>query len=202
MVCWRHGTVLSLIRQLRSGIRKLAPFRARAVLAGLAAAAVAAFAVSTALLLIWPSQGMPSRVDAIVMLDGPGERLSTALHLSRAHRSSILLISLGTPYSTPDNACPAKIPGVTIICFNPRPATTQGESEFVGRLARRYHWRSIGLVTMTPQITPARIWLSRCIGPGTTIYAVAAPLPASAWPGALLHEWGAIIRAEVFRTTC
>jgi len=33
---------------------------------------------ATALLFIWPDQGMPSRVDAIVMLDGPGRALGVA----------------------------------------------------------------------------------------------------------------------------
>jgi hypothetical protein len=171
---------------------------------GLAAAAlVAAFATATALLFIWPGQGAPTRVDAIVMLDGPGDRLATAFALARQHRAPLLLISLGTPYSNPGNTCTAAdVPGVRTVCFNPKPATTRGEAEYVGKLARRFHWRSIILVTITPQITPGRIWLGRCMGAGTTVYAVAAPLPASSWPDALVHDWGAVINAEFVQRSC
>jgi hypothetical protein len=35
-----------------------------------------------------------------------------------------------------------------------------------------------------------------------TVYAVAAALPASAWPGALLHEWGPFINAELMQRSC
>lgn len=172
-------------------------------MAGLVAAAlVVVFFVVTALLLIWPSQGAPRRVDAIVVLDGPGDRLGTAFWLARQHAAPLLLISLGTPFSIPGNLCPASVPGIRVVCFNPRPGTTRGEAEYVGRLARRYHWRSIMLVTMAPQVTPGRIWLSRCTGPGTTVYAIAAPLAASSWPAALLHEWGALINEELVQRSC
>ena len=53
--------------------------------------------VATARLFIWPDQGMPPRVDAIVMLDSPGDALGSALRLAREHRAPYLVISLGTP---------------------------------------------------------------------------------------------------------
>jgi hypothetical protein len=42
----------------------------RALVAALTLAVV--FIVVTARLLVWPAEGMPARVDAIVMLAGPG----------------------------------------------------------------------------------------------------------------------------------
>ena len=78
--------------------------------------------------------------------------------------------------------------------------TTRGEAEFVGKLAARYHWRSIVLVTIAPQITPGRIWLERCLT--AKIYAVAAPLHAASWPVALMHEWGSVINALLFERSC
>jgi uncharacterized SAM-binding protein YcdF (DUF218 family) len=187
----------------RDAVSKTRRRRRRFAVAGLLAAAlVAAFLIATALLLVWPSQDTPARVNVIVMLDGPGNRQGTAFRLAREDRAPLLLISLGTPYSNPNNACPRGFGGVRVVCFNPRPATTRGEAEYVGRLARRYHWRSIVLVTMAPQIMPGRIWLSRCSGPGTTVYAVAAPLAASSWPSALWHEWGALINEELIERSC
>ncbi len=46
---------------------------------------LAAFGVATVRWFVIPQQGMPSRVDAIVMLNGPGDRLDSALNLAWAH---------------------------------------------------------------------------------------------------------------------
>jgi hypothetical protein len=163
---------------------------------------LAGFAVATARLLVWPQQGMPARVDAIVMLNGPGNRLGTALELGWERRAPYLVISRGSPAWADGGNCAPPLSGVKVICFDPSPSTTQGEAEFIGRLASRYHWKTIVMVTITPQITPGRIWLSRCLPAGTSVYAVAAPLRAFAWPPLVLYEWGSIINAEVFSRSC
>jgi hypothetical protein len=95
----------------------------RRALIALAVVVIAACAV-TARLFIWPAQGMPGRVSAIVMLDSPGDALSVAVRLAAQHRAPFLMISRGTPAS--QGPCPRPIPRVRLICFNPRPATTQG----------------------------------------------------------------------------
>jgi uncharacterized SAM-binding protein YcdF (DUF218 family) len=172
--------------------------RTRRLLLALLAVIAVAFVAVTLALFAWPAQGLPPRVDAIVMLNGPGHRLRTAEDLGWAHRAPMLVVSSNAGY--PGSSCAARIPRVTVICFSPSPATTRGEAEYVGRLARRYHWRSVVLVTITPQITPGRIWLRRCLT--GTVYAVASPLPDWQWPGAMLHEWGALIRATLFERTC
>jgi len=157
------------------------------------------FGASTARLFVWPQQGMPSRVDAIVMLNGPGDRLDTALGLARAHRAPTLVISLGSPWWY-TKACAAKIPKVTVICFIPDPRTTRGEAEFAGRLARRYHWHSIVVVTSTPQGTRARLRVGRCVS--GKIYLIGGPLPPSQWPHEIAYEWGATIKALVLQRSC
>jgi hypothetical protein len=163
-----------------------------------AALLVAGFVAVTLLLFVWSAQGMPARVDAIVMLNGPGNRLRTAEDLAWGHRAPVLVVSSNPHF--PGSSCAARIAGVKVICFTPDPDTTQGEAEYIGRLAQRYHWRTVVLVTITPQITPGRIWLGRCTS--AKIYAVAAPLPGWAWPAMVVYEWGATIRAELFQRTC
>ena len=143
---------------------------------------------------------MPARVDAIVMLNGPGNRLPTALGLAWANRAPVAVISRGSPQWVTGGNCAPQIPGVRVICFSPDPATTQGEAEFAGRLARRYHWRSIVLVTTTPQDTRARLRMERCF-PGS-IYVMTAPLHAYEWPYALAYEWGATIKALLLQRSC
>jgi hypothetical protein len=164
------------------------------------ACVLAGFIALTARLFVWPAQGMPAHVDAIVMLNGPGNRLDTTLRLGWEHRAAVLVISRGSPYWGHGSICAPKIPHVTVICFDPDPATTQGEAEFAGRLARRYRWRSIALVTTTPQDTRARLRVERCFT--GDVYVVTAPLPARQWPYALVYEWGATLKALVFQREC
>lgn len=161
---------------------------------------LAGFAAATADLFVWPPQGMPARVDAIVMLNGPGDRLATALRLAWAHRAPMIVISRGSRYWGHGNVCAPKIPGVKVICFDPDPETTRGEAEFAGVLAKRYRWRSIVLVAIKPQDARARLRVGRCLS--GRIYVINAPIPLSSWPGAIAYEWGAITKALVFQRSC
>ena len=86
-------------------------------------------------------------------------------------------------------------PGVKLICFDPDPGNTRGEAEFAGRLAKKYHWTSVVLVTTRAQDTRARILVGRCFsGP---VYVVAGSLPLGDWPYQIAYEWGALIKALV-----
>ena len=161
---------------------------------------LAVFGAATVRLFVAPPQGMPSRVDAIVMLNGPGDRLTTALKLAWAHRAPMIVISRGSRYWGHGSVCGPKIPGVRVICFDPDPATTRGEAEFPGRLARRYRWHSIVLVATTPQDTRARLRVGRCFS--GRIYVINAPLPAFEWPYAIAYEWAATVKALVLQTSC
>jgi len=161
-------------------------------------ALIAAFLLVTARLFVWPAEGMPASVSAIVMLAGPGDRLPVALRLAREHRAPILVVSQGWQgYGGP---CPPAVPGVKLMCFNPNPGNTRGEAEFAGRLAQRYHWRSMVLVTTRAQDTRARIITERCFG--GSVYVITAPLPASSWPYQIAYEWGALMKALVVQRTC
>ena len=168
----------------------------RALLA-LAVVIIAAGA-ATARLFIWPDQGMSARVSAVVMLDSPGNSMNLAVRLARQHRAPFLVVSLGTPDSGP--RCPRPIPEVKVICFNPAPITTQGEAEYVGRLGRQYHWHSVGVVTITPQDSRARLRIERCFaGP---VYVVTTPIALTSWPYEIAYEWGALVKALVVQRGC
>ena len=157
-----------------------------------------AFGTVTARLFVWPVQGMPTHVSAIVMLAGPGDRLDTALRLADARRAPMLVVSRGHDgYGSP---CPSKIPDVMLICFDPSPATTRGEAEVVGRLAKRYRWRSVVLVTTRAQDTRARIRVRRCFS--GQVYVVTVPESGSDWPYAIAYEWGATFKALILQRSC
>jgi uncharacterized SAM-binding protein YcdF (DUF218 family) len=172
--------------------------RARRRVFAALAAVIVAFSLVTARLLVWPAQGMPARVSAIVMLAGPGDRLPVALELAREHRAPVLVVSQGWEgYGGP---CPSPVPGVKLICFDPDPGTTRGEAEALGRLARQYHWTSVVLVTTRTQDTRARLIAERCFGGST--YVVTAPLPLSSWPYQIAYGWGALVKALVIDRSC
>ncbi len=176
----------------RAADRRRGPSRGRRAFA-VAAAMVVAFGLITARLFVWPAQGMPARVSAIVMLAGPGNRLPVALQLAREHRAPVLVISQGQHgYGGP---CPSATPGVKLICFDPNPGNTRGEAEFVGRLATKYRWDSLVLVTTRAQDTRARVIVGRCFS--GSIYVMTGALPLGNWPYQIAYEWGALFKALV-----
>jgi DUF218 domain len=154
--------------------------------------------VATARFFIWPATGMPARVDAIVVPGGPGARLDTALNLARHDRASYLVLSQGE--YVPPRLCGTRVGTTEVICFDPNPDTTQGEAESVGRLAKRYGWDSIVLVTTPDQTWRAELRFGRCYY--GKVYAVTAPLPLFRWPFMIAYQWAATIKAEVVNRSC
>ena len=164
----------------------------------MAVALLVVLAGLSARLFVWPAEGMPSRVDAIVMLAGPGNRLPVALRLAREKRAALLVVSEGWQgYGGP---CPQTVPGVKLVCFDPNPGDTRGEAEFAGRLAHEDLWSSVVLVTTKEQDTRARILFGRCFG--GTIYVMTASVPLSSWPYEIAYQWGALFKALVLYRSC
>jgi uncharacterized SAM-binding protein YcdF (DUF218 family) len=156
------------------------------------------FTATTAWLLVWPPQGTPARVGAIVLLAGPGDRMPTALRLVNEHRAPVVVVSQGfRGYGGP---CPPPRPRVKIICFDPDPADTRGEAEFVGRLAKHYGWSSVVLVVSRPQATRARILMGRCFS--GRVYVATASLPLLSWPYQIVYGWGALAKALIVDSAC
>jgi hypothetical protein len=159
---------------------------------------VVGFAGATARILVWPPQGAPAHVSAIVLFAGPGDRMPVAQQLAREHRAPVLVISRGwMGYGGP---CPAPTPGVQTICFDPNPGDTRGEAEHVGVLAKQHGWSSLILVVTRAQAERARLLVGRCFGGAT--YVVTAPIAVSQWPYQLAYGWGALIKALATHTSC
>lgn len=156
------------------------------------------FVAATARIIVWPTQGLSAHVNAIVMLAGPGDRLSVAEQLAKEGWAPILVVSRGhLGYGGP---CPRQIPGTRIICFDPDPADTRGEAEHVGKLAQRYDWKSVVLVTTREQATRARLLLERCYG--GSVYVVTAARPWYEWPYQIAYGWGSLFKAFFLQRAC
>ena len=110
----------------------------------------------------------------------------------------MLVVSQG--YLGYGGPCPPPQPGVKVICFDPNPADTLGEAEFVGRLAKQYGWGSVVVVASRPQATRARILMERCFsGP---VYVATASLPLLSWPYQIAYGWGALAKALIVHRSC
>jgi hypothetical protein len=187
-----------IFRTRRTADRPHRPSRAKQRIFAAIAATVIISVGATAHIIVWPAQGMPASVSAIVMLAGPGNRLPVALQLAREHRAPVLVVSRGSHgYGGP---CPPAPSGVKLICFEPNPGNTRGEAEFAGRMAKRYGWSSVALVTSRPQATRARMLMNRCFsGP---VYVITASMPLGSWPYEIAYGWGALGKAFVMSPAC
>jgi hypothetical protein len=205
LVCGHRGSEnggrVNIVRSGRGTARPATRSRRRRKSLQLAAAAViAALAVATGFLFVWPPSGAPAHVDAIVLLDGTGSRSPVAGRLAAEHRARYLVISTSTPLADGSSSCRPPVPGVRIICFNPSPSTTQGEAEYVSALARRHRWRSVALVSTAPQNLRARIRFERCTS--ARIYVVDAPLALASWPLEIVYNWLSTVKAVLVNRSC
>lgn len=156
------------------------------------------FCAVSARLFVFPSTGMPSKVDAIVVPGGSGDRIDAALRLVRQDRARYLVLSQGE--WVPPGLCGSQAGTASVLCFMPDPDTTQGEAEGTARLAREYGFHSIALMTSPDQAWRAGLRFRRCYS--GKIFAVTTPLPLTEWPFAIAYQWGATIKAEVVNRGC
>ena len=153
---------------------------------------VVAFLALSAVLFVWPKTNVPRKVDAIVVLGGANANLTKGLKLASEGYAPTLLISTPEP-----SACGYSIPGVSIICFQPSPATTQGEARYVAKLASRRHWRQIIVVSGTAQALRARLRFERCYH-GTALFDPAGSVTVAD----VIYEWGALAKALTIQRDC
>ena len=159
---------------------------------------LAAFCAVSGWLFVFPATGMPAKVDAIVVPGGNGNRIDAALRLARQDRTRYLVLSEGE--WVPPGLCGSHVGTASVLCFVPRPRTTQGEAEATARLARQYGFRSIVLLTTPDQTWRARLRFGRCYS--GEIFAVTTPLPLTQWPFMIVYQWGATVKAEVVNRGC
>ena len=182
--------------------RRVSRFRLRRrwrVIAVMLLTLIVLFCGVTLRLFVLPTTGMPARVNAIVVLGGPGNRLGLGLQLAQQGRAPYLLLSEGLP-SVPAGLCGQDRGLFTVICWNPDPANTKGEAKFVGRMARQYHWASVVLVTTPDQAWRAALYLRRCYA--GKIYSMTTPLTWTQWPYKIAYQWGATMKAETLQRGC
>jgi len=164
----------------------------------LGALVVMAAAIIEIRLYVVPASDGDRPADAVVVLGGQAyqARLRTADAMLQEHPGSVVVVSIPGGI-----ACPPQPPGASaILCFSPNPSTTQGEARTTAKLAARYGWKSIEVVTTADQVWRARLRFSRCwsgdlhvVRSDSSIYLRLRAVP---------YETAATIKAETLQRGC
>jgi len=154
------------------------------------------------LVVVEPTVNKPTKVDAILVLGPPDVdgRVAKALDLARQRYAGTVVISTESDKQRQlKSACRNDNPAFQVICFQPSPATTRGEAEEIGRLAKAHHWTSIMVVTSIYHVSRARLIVERCLP--TRVEMVAAPGKPSVgeWAYQFLYQTGGFVKALVHR---
>ncbi len=198
---WLGGPAVSLRRSSRVtplAFRHMARLRWTRLRVLVATVTVVVFLVLTAVLFVWPTTNAPQRVNAIVVLSGSpwSTRWQKGVDLARDGYAPVLVQS--DPSWTP---CPRGPARVEVICFDPVPATTQGEAVDVARIAAEHHWDRLLVVAIVTQTTRARIRFERCYH-GTVLFSAVSPRGVAGWLFNIAYEWGALGKALIFQRGC
>lgn len=183
----------------RNGNRRFRP--RRLVLKALAVLLVLWLAACF-LVIVEPTVDKPARADAILVLGPPDVdgRLQEGYDLAAAHYAGTLVISVESEQQRQaKHACAGGGTGYRVICFRPNPQTTRGEAEEIGALARRYHWKSVLVVTSKYHVSRARLIVKRCL-PGTVLVIAAPGSPSAAdWAYQFGYQTAGFARAFLHR---
>jgi uncharacterized SAM-binding protein YcdF (DUF218 family) len=173
------------------------------VLAGL----VGAWLVACMVLFVWPrADDPPHHADAVVVLAGGlNRRLDPALALVRRGIAPVLVVSgafHGRRWKKARRLCrgeegPTRFP---VLCFEPRPFSTQGEARMIARLARVHAWRRVVVVTSTFHVTRARMLIRRCYH--RTLWVVGTGSPWWRLPDEWASETGKLVVQLTVRRGC
>ncbi len=177
--------------------------RPSVLLAAVAALFLGGWVAATILLLFLPAEAVPPHADAVVVLSGSKRRLDRGLELVQGGVAPVLVVSAGFDPRQPRarRLCLAgRGRGFRVLCFWPRPDSTRGEARGVERLARRYGWRSIVLVTSRFHVTRARMLFRRCLD--ARVDAVGVSYPWTSTPMAVVGEWAKLLYALVLARSC
>ena len=157
-------------------------------------------------LFVWPSQDHPRRAAAIIVLAGNEEqRFSRALELAHAGVAPVLVVSDGvlSKWAPARKLCAhPRGHGFRVICFRPAPYTTRGEARGALRLADRYHWRSLLVVTSTYHVYRSRLLFKRCLDGHARVFATGSSSSRAWLPLNMASETFKLGLAQTLRRGC
>jgi uncharacterized SAM-binding protein YcdF (DUF218 family) len=153
----------------------------------------------------WQSAA-PDRADAVVVLSGGlNSRLDPALSLMRRGLAPVLAVSgafHGTRWKKARTLCTGGYGKLRfrVLCFEPRPFSTQGEARTIARLARERGWSRVVVVTSTFHVTRARMLVRRCYH--GRLWMVGTHTPWWMLPADFVWETGKLITQLTYARGC
>ena len=136
--------------------------------------------------------------DAIFVLGGPAyDRYPVGFELGTQGWAPVVVVSNPNGPHDPwlTTTCSTPPPGLNLHCFAPDPPTTKGEGRELRRLAVKYGWRTVIVVTFRPHISRARYILEQCFDGDLVMIASPAHLSAVAWGFEYVYQTAGYIRA-------
>jgi hypothetical protein len=91
--------------------------------------------------------------------------------------------------------CATPHPEFDLHCFVPDPPTTKGEGRELRRLAARYGWRTVIVVTFRPHISRARFILEHCFDGDLVMVASPAHISLPRWAFEYVYQTTGYVRA-------
>jgi uncharacterized SAM-binding protein YcdF (DUF218 family) len=168
-----------------------------------------------ALLVIWvvggwfvivhPATDRPAPVDAIVVLGPPrvNGRFADAYRLVQQGFSDNLVISVATSgdrgWLAACHDGVAGAPAAHVYCFQPAPATTQGEARTVAAMAAQHRWSRVMVITSTYHVSRARMIVQRCYSHTLLMVPARAGIGLTEWTYEYLYQSGAYLKAMLHR---
>ena len=164
--------------------------------------------VAVAFLFVWPraNQTPPAHADVVVVLEGGRDtRLDPALKLMRRGIAPVLAISSAfrdPGWTTAHELCRGTYGHVPfkVVCFEAKPFDTRGEAETVTRLAKRYGWRRVVVVTSTYHVTRAHMLFRRCFH--GELWTVGTSAPVQDLPLEWAFETGKLLVQTTVQRRC
>jgi hypothetical protein len=147
--------------------------------------------------VVHPKTNRPQRAAAVVVLGSPIEngRLDEARALIADGLADTLVISVPLSLQPHVHVCGDGIEGVRVICFQPSPATTQGEARQIRDLAAQHGWKKIIVVTSTYHVSRARMIVQRCF-PGELLMVEANhKIGVTEWMYQFAYQTGGYLKA-------
>jgi uncharacterized SAM-binding protein YcdF (DUF218 family) len=141
----------------------------------------------------------------IVLSGGLNSRLDPALELMRRGVAPVLAISgafHGSRWRKARRLCTGGYGPLRfrVLCFEPKPFSTQGEARAIDRLARQHRWTGIVAVTSTFHVTRAHLLIRRCYDGG--LWMKGTHTPWWRFPADWVSETGKLVVQLIYQRGC
>jgi len=147
---------------------------------------------------VYPQLDPLRRADAVLILGGyEYERYPFGLRLAAEGWAPV--VALSNPNGAKDawltSFCETPHREYVLHCFIPDPLTTRGEARALSRLAERYKWRTVIVVTARPQISRARFILAKCFDGSLVMVASPTKISIARWAYEYAYQSAGFVRA-------